>query len=165
MPTHDYVKTRREDVKPIDDPRRFRRAMKLFTRLNVLVYRWSGGRWMNRGPGGRPICVATITGRKTGRRRAIPLMHVPDGEDKLLVGSQGGLDRDPVWVQSLIANPRVRIHVDGQEREYVAHRLGPDEKRAAWPILVAAYPPYDEYQARTDRDIPVFRCSPVHDLR
>lgn len=161
MAPYDYVKTRREDVKPIPNPRGFRRAMKFFTRVNARVYRWSGGRLMKRGPGARPICLVTFTGQKTGRRREIPLMHVPDGQDKLLVGSQGGLDRDPVWVRSLLANPRVRIHADGQEREYQARLLGPDEKRAAWPTLLAAYPPYDEYQARTDRDIPVFRCTPV----
>lgn len=161
MTPFDYVKTRPEDVKPIPNPTSFRRFMKLYTRVNAWVYRLSGGRLMNTGPEGRPICLVTLTGRKSGRQLEIPLMHVPDGEDKLLVGSQGGLDRDPVWVRSLDANPEVTIHADGRARRYRARRLDPDEKRAAWPTLVAAYPPYDEYQARTQRDIPVFRCTPV----
>jgi deazaflavin-dependent oxidoreductase (nitroreductase family) len=161
MPPYDYVATRREDVKPIDDPTGFRRGMKRYTRLNALLYKWSGGRLMNTAMGGFPICLVTLTGHKSGRQLEIPLMHVADGTDKLLVGSQGGLDRDPVWVRSLEANPEVVIRALGSRRRYRARRLDPDEKRAAWPTLVAAYPPYDEYQARTDRDIPVFRCEPI----
>lgn len=161
MPGFDYVQTRREDLDPIGDPRKFRRGMKLYTRLNAWVYKLSGGRLMKTAMGGLPICLVTLTGHKSGRHIEIPLMHVPDGSDKLLVGSQGGLDRDPVWVRSVDANSRVRITADGVSRDYQARRLDADEKRAAWPTLTAAYPPYDEYQARTDRDIPVFRATPL----
>jgi len=161
MPSHEYIRTRPEDVEPIENPASFRRGMKLYTRLNVLLYKWSGGRLMRTAMGGFPICLVTLTGHRTGRRLEIPLMHVADGEDKLLVGSQGGLDRDPIWVRSVDVNPDLTIRAAGRTRRYRARRLDPQEKREAWPTLVAAYPPYDEYQARTDRDIPVFRCRPI----
>jgi deazaflavin-dependent oxidoreductase (nitroreductase family) len=155
---YDYVKTRREDVKPIENAAGFRRGMKLYTRLNVWIFRLSGGRLMSTAMGGHPICLVEMTGARSGRRLRVPLIHVPDGEEKLLVGSQGGLDRDPVWVRSLRANPDVRITADGRTRAYRARQLEDDEKAAAWPHLCAIYPSFDEYQARTDRNIPVFRC-------
>ena len=68
MSQFDYVKTRREDAPPIDDPKGFRRGMKFYTRLNVLVYKLSGGRLMKTAMGGLPICLVTLTGRRSGRK-------------------------------------------------------------------------------------------------
>ena len=163
MPRYDYVKTRREDVKPIPQSRvaAFKRQMGLYSKLNAWVYRLSFGRLMNTAMGGHPICLVTVVGRKSGRNRAIPLIHVPDGEDEILVGSQAGLDRDPVWTHSVRANPEVTIQFGGQKRSYRARQLDDEEKRAIWPHLCRIYPAYDEYQARTDRNIPVFRCRPL----
>jgi len=157
----DYVETRREDVAPIRNVKGFRRGMKLYTRVNVLAYKLSRGRLMNTAMGGYPICLVAFVGATTGRRREVPLIHVPDGEEKLLVGSQAGLDRDPVWVRNLKIDPNVMITAAGATRAYSARLLDEDEKRAAWPHLRSVYPAFDEYQARTDRDIPVFRCVPV----
>ncbi len=165
MVEYDFVKTRREDVKPMPNEgkanKRFLRGMKFYTRLNVLVYRLSGGRLMNTAQGGLPICLVAMTGAKTGKRRTIPLMHVPLDERKILVGSQGGLDKNPAWVYSVRANPDVEITAEGLRRNYRAREVDLEEKAELWPHLVAAYPPYDEYQARTDRNIPVFVCDPV----
>lgn len=158
-PQFDYVETSREDVKPIPNVAGFRRGMKLYTRLNVLVYKLTGGRLMNTAMGGHPICLVRMTGAKSGRKREIPLIHVPDSADKLLVGSQAGLDRDPVWVRSVVANPELEITADGKTDTYRARKLDPAEKRAVWPHLCSVYAAFDEYQARTDRDIPVFRCT------
>jgi deazaflavin-dependent oxidoreductase (nitroreductase family) len=159
----DYVKTRREDVPSIgqEDPAKFRKGMKFYSRLNVWVYRLSFGLLMNTAMGGYPICLVTYTGHKSGKPRSIPLIHVPQGDDELLVGSQGGLDRDPVWVRSVQAHPDVVVTANGRRRKMRARQLNADEKRDVWPHLCSIYPPYDEYQARTDRDIPVFRCEPV----
>jgi deazaflavin-dependent oxidoreductase (nitroreductase family) len=163
MAEFDYVKTRREDVAeiPVRYERLFRLGARLFSTVNVAVYKMSGGRLMNKGPANKPICLVTMTGSKTGKKREIPLMHVPDGERKILVASLGGISKNPVWYYNLKANPDVTITVDGVTRAYRAREVGPEEKASLWPIVVDAYPPYDEYQARTDRDIPVFVCDPV----
>ena len=163
MAQFEYVKTRREDVAeiPIKYEKLVRTATRLYGTLNAAVYKLSGGRLMNKGPASKPICLVTITGRKTGKKRDIPLMHVPHGEQKILVASLGGISKNPVWYYNLKATPEVTITADGMTRAYRAREVGPDEKAKLWPILVDAYPPYDEYQARTDRDIPVFVCDPV----
>jgi len=160
MPAFDYVTTKREDVAPLPEIGRFRRGMKFYTRLNVFVYRLSRGRWMRTAMGGHPICLVAFVGKVSGKTRRIPLIHVPLGDDELLVGSQAGLDRDPVWVRSIEAHPDVEISVDGRTRALRARRVSDDEKRELWPHLCSIYPAYDEYQARTDRNIPVFRCAP-----
>lgn len=163
MAKHEYVRARREDVKPIPQGLVpwLRRMNKLYTRMNVAVYKLSGGRLMGTAQGGRPICMVTMVGRKTGKVREIPLMHVPVGDRKILVASQAGLDTQPAWYFNLKANPDVEIDVGGVKRKYRARQVDEEEKGALWPQIVAAYSAYDEYQARTDRDIPVFVCDPI----
>jgi deazaflavin-dependent oxidoreductase (nitroreductase family) len=102
-----------------------------------------------------------MTGRKTGKKRDVPLMHVPHGERKILVASLAGISKNPVWYYNLKANPDITIRADGVTRAYRAREVSPEEKAELWPLIVDAYPPYDEYQARTDRDIPVFVCDPM----
>jgi deazaflavin-dependent oxidoreductase (nitroreductase family) len=163
MAQFEYVKTRRDDVAeiPVKHEKLFRIGVRLFATLNVVIYKLSGGRLFSKGPANRPICLVTMTGRKTGKKRDVPLMHVPHGEQKILVASLGGISKNPVWYYNLKATPDIKITVDGGSRAYRAREVGPEEKAKLWPILVEAYPPYDEYQARTDRDIPVFVCDPV----
>ena len=164
MPEFEYVKTRREDVKeiPVSYEKMVRRAAKVYQKLNVAVYKASRGRLMNTGPGKKPICLVTMTGRKTGRQLEVPLMHVPYGEQKILVASLGGISKNPVWYYNLKANPEIEILAEGVKRSYRAREVSAEEKARLWPTCVAAYPPYDEYQARTDRDIPVFLCEPTN---
>jgi len=163
MARFEYVKTRREDVAkiPVKYEKLVRLVVKLFTKVNVTIYKLSGGRLMNKGPANKPICLVTMTGRKTGQKREIPLMHVRQGEQKILVASLAGISKNPVWYYNLKATPEITITADGATRAYRAREVGPEEKASLWPIIVDAYPPYDEYQARTDRDIPVFVCDPV----
>ena len=160
MAPYDYVKTTREEAGPVatGGVSRFRRNMKIYTKLNVWVYRLSGGRLMNSAMGGYPICLVEFEGHKSGTRRYIPLIDVPYGQSRLLVGSQAGLDRDPVWVRSLEANPEIWIQANGSRGRYRARRVGDEEKSQLWPHLCSVYPDYDSYQARTDRNIPVFAC-------
>jgi len=153
----------RTAVKPID-PRLngiIRTVMKLYTRLNVFVYRTSSGRLMSRFPNGAPICLVTMTGARSGRRRTIPLIHVPHGDQVILVASQGGMSTHPLWFHNVRANPEVCITVQGRTRRMHAHLASDTEKAMVWPVAVAAYPDFAAYQARTDRNIPVFICDPV----
>ncbi|PLW82510.1 nitroreductase family deazaflavin-dependent oxidoreductase [Kineobactrum sediminis] len=158
----DYVKTRREDVDEI--PTKMvplvRRVMKVYTRFNVWVYKKSNGRLLKNFPGGYPICIVTMVGRKSGQPREIALINLPQGENRYLVASQGGMEKNPVWYYNIAANPDVEIMVGGLKKPYRARQVSPDEKREAWPHLLTLYPGFDEYQARTDRDIPVFICEP-----
>ncbi len=135
--------------------------LKRFTRLNVWVYRASRGRLMN-SLAGDPICLVTMTGARSGRERTIPLMFVPDGEDVLLVASQGGAPRHPAWYHNLVAHPEVTITLGGQSRQMQVTELADDARAQAWPICVSHYAPYADYQTRTRRQIPVFRCTPLH---
>jgi len=163
MSDYDYVTARREDVKKLPTGKgaeKFIRGMKFYTKLNIWVYRLSFGKLMNTAMGGYPICIVTLTGRKSGKTLRIPLIHVPHGGNKILVGSQAGLDKNPGWVYSLRANPDVVITADGRKAQYRARQVSDEEKRELWPHMLSVYPAYDEYQARTDRNIPVFLCEP-----
>ena len=165
MIEYDYVKTRRADVKPFKESQipASRRVLRWVSKLQVSVYRKSGCRLMNKFIGGFPICVVTTTGAKSGEPRAIPLIHLPHGENKLLVASQGGMPGNPAWYYNVVANPEVKILVDGLERTYQVRRVSDEEKAALWPHLLSLYPDFDQYQARTHRNIPVFSCVPVGD--
>jgi deazaflavin-dependent oxidoreductase (nitroreductase family) len=163
MIRYDYVKTRREDLKPYPESTKglSRLLIKTYTRINVRVYRASNGRWMNTFPGGFPICLVTTTGAKSGKERRIALIHLPLGEKKLIVASQGGADTHPTWYHNVKAHPEVEIQVGAERRRYLARQVSDEEKRELWPHLLSIYPAFDEYQARTDRNIPVFLCEPV----
>lgn len=165
MVKYDYVKTRREDVAPIKENqvRAVRFVMRWSTRLQVAVFRATNGRLMNKFIGGYPVCVVTTTGAKSGKTRRIALIHLPHGDNKLLVASQGGMEKNPLWYNNIVANPRIKIMVDGPDRDYVARRVSDEEKAQLWPHLLSLYPDFDEYQARTDRNIPVLSCEPAGD--
>ena len=135
-------------------------VIRTMTRINLFVYRLTKGRLMNT-LGGGPICLVEMTGAKSGKKRTIPVMWVPDGDDVLVVASIGGAEKNPVWYNNLVTNPEVNIIQGGRTRAMRARQLSGEERGAAWPICVSHYAPYDEYQPRTNREIPVFRCEPV----
>ena len=157
-----YVKTRREDVQPIpENAVAFTRFMiKNYTRFNVWVFKKSRGRLLTKFPGGYPICIVGMTGAKSGARREVGLIHIPHGKDIILIASQGGLDKNPVWYYNVKANPNIDIMVrGGEKKDYVARQVSEEEKAQLWPHILSIYPDFDEYQARTDRAIPVFLCA------
>lgn len=106
---------------------------------------------------GLPVIIVTNQGRKTGSIRKTPLMRVVDGKNYILVASQGGAPKHPHWFHNLKAEPRVEIR---DETEVFSMRVwevvDPVERQRLWDIAVEAYPPYQEYQEKTDRVIPVF---------
>jgi len=133
--------------------------IRLFTRLNVIVYRLSGGRLMNRREGA-PICVVTMTGRKSGRKKSICLMYTPHQDDVLLVASLGGAPKHPTWYYNLKARPEIAIQIGSRRRDMVAREASAEERRALWPVVVANYRSFDTYQSLTAREIPLFVCTP-----
>jgi deazaflavin-dependent oxidoreductase (nitroreductase family) len=133
-------------------------VMRIMSRAQVWAYRVSGGKLASTFRG-VPVCLLTMTGRKTGKRRTLPLMYTPHGDDVLLVASQGGMDIHPLWYHNLVANPEIEIQVGGENRPMRARRATPEEKQQLWPVAVSVYPDFDEYQKRTERDIPLMICS------
>jgi deazaflavin-dependent oxidoreductase (nitroreductase family) len=113
---------------------------------------------------GLPVIIVTNRGRKTGAIRKTPLMRVVDGENYILVASQGGAPKHPLWYYNLKAEPNVEIR-DKTEvyKMRVREVVDPDERQRLWAIAVEAYPPYQDYQDNTDRVIPVFVAEPVEE--
>ena len=133
--------------------------LKLFAGLNATVYRMSNGRFMGK-MGSSDICVVRMQGARSGKWRDIPLMYVPNGAGVILVASLGGAPKHPVWYYNLVAHPDIDVQVKQNTLKLRARLASAEEKAAVWPRCVAAYPPYESYQKRTTRDIPVFICDP-----
>jgi deazaflavin-dependent oxidoreductase (nitroreductase family) len=131
------------------------------TGMNNVAYRLSGGRVAGHVPSGAPICLLTTTGRRSGRRRTVPLLYLPQGDDLVVVASRGGMGTHPAWYLNLLADPAATVQV-GPRTVAVRARDATDEERdRLWPGLAAAYPHFDAYQARTSRRIPVVVLSPA----
>jgi F420H(2)-dependent quinone reductase len=111
---------------------------------------------------GLPVIIVTNRGRKTGAIRKTPLMRAVDGQNYILVASQGGASKHPQWYFNLKAEPNVEIRDKTEvHRMRVREVTDPAERKRLWDIAVEAYPPYQEYQGRTKRVIPVFVAEPV----
>jgi deazaflavin-dependent oxidoreductase (nitroreductase family) len=104
---------------------------------------------------GAPILVLTTTGAKTGKTRKHALIFGTDGDDLLLVASQGGAPDHPNWYKNLVAEPTVGVQVLGDRFEGRARTATPEEKARLWPTMTELWPSYDDYQGWTERDIPV----------
>ncbi len=104
---------------------------------------------------GAPTLLLTVKGRRTGQWRRTALIYGQDGDRYLLVASRGGADEHPQWYLNLDADSEVQVQVLGDKFEARARTASPDEKRQLWPIMAAVWPAYDEYQAKTSRDIPL----------
>jgi len=133
-----------------------------YVRNQVAEYESSGGAKANTLPGtDMPIVVITTRGNKSGNIRKTPLMRVEHDGEYALVASQGGAPTHPVWYYNLVAAPDEVSLQDGPEPIGVTVREAHgDEKATWWARAVAAYPPYEEYQAKTDRQIPLFIATP-----
>jgi deazaflavin-dependent oxidoreductase (nitroreductase family) len=138
-----------------------KRTLRLASALNVLVYRLSRGKFLGRFPSGAPVCLLTTKGRKSGQRRTVPLLYLADGNDFIVVASQGGRPQHPGWYLNLEAVPTGEVEVGAQRFPVAARRVSEEEKSELWPRLTKIYPLFDEYQRRTKRRIPVVRLSPV----
>jgi deazaflavin-dependent oxidoreductase (nitroreductase family) len=111
---------------------------------------------------GLPVVIVTNTGNKTGAVRKTPLMRVKDGENYVLIGSKGGAPENPVWVYNLRANPSVEVRdLENVRSMRVREVADAAERSRLWAIAVQAYPPYEDYQKRTQRTIPVFVAEPA----
>ncbi|MGR2752223.1 nitroreductase family deazaflavin-dependent oxidoreductase [Agromyces arachidis] len=109
---------------------------------------------------GRPVIVLTTVGAKSGKLRKTALMRVAHEGEYAVVASQGGDPEHPAWYFNLKAQPHVELQDGPDKRDYLAREVVGDEKAAWWRRATAVWPPYDDYQAKTDREIPVFVLTP-----
>ncbi len=110
---------------------------------------------------GLPIIVLTTVGAKSGKIRKTPLMRVEHDGRYLVVASQGGAPTHPNWYYNLIADPHVALQDGPDRRDYVARELDGAERDEWWARAVEAFPPYADYQRKTDRRIPIFLLEPA----
>lgn len=136
-----------------------RKFIRPYSKLNVFMYKLTGGRIMGTLTG-REVMLVTMTGAQTGKERTIPLMYVPYKDGVILVGSQGGAPKSPVWVKSVQKNPDVVVQYKSKKMPLRARQVDDAEKALVWPTCVEWYKEYDDYQNRTERNIPVFVCEP-----
>ncbi len=135
-----------------------------WVREQVELYERSGGAQANTlRDTGLPVIIVTMRGNKSGKIRKVPLMQVEDNGDYALVASKGGSLKHPVWYYNLKSDPDNVMIQDGPEPFPASvHEAVGAEKDTWWDRAVNAYPPYAEYQAETDRQIPVFVATRRH---
>jgi deazaflavin-dependent oxidoreductase (nitroreductase family) len=134
-------------------------ALRAWGRLNVPIYRLSGGRLMNK-VGRAPVLLLTSTGRRSGQSRTAPVCYLRDGGRVCVIGSNAGNKRAPAWSHNLKANPDAEIEI-GRERTMVRARVTEGEERAElWRKMNAQFEGFDHYEERTSRDIAVFVLEP-----
>jgi F420H(2)-dependent quinone reductase len=135
--------------------------MRAMSALNTRVYRLSNGKWMGRFASGAPVCLLTTKGRKSGQRRTVPLLYLEDGNDLIVVASQGGAPQHPAWYLNLEADPKGEVEIGRRRVSVVARQVSQGERGLLWPRLVTMYPHYEKYQRQTTRLIPVVRLAPA----
>jgi len=138
-------------------------SLRQWVREQVELYESSGGTaGLTLRDTGLPVIIVTHRGRKTGAVRKTPLMRVLDGNNYILVASQGGAPKHPLWYHNLKADPDVEIR-DKSEVYAMRVREVVDsvERERLWNVSLAAFPPYHAYQEKTDRVIPIFVAEPV----
>lgn len=126
----------------------------LFGPEHVRVYRETGGEhgyhWR-----GTTILLLTTTGRRSGREYTTPLIHRTDGDRWIIVASKGGAPANPGWYENLVADPDIAIQVEDEVIPVRASTAEGAERERLWSLMAEAWPDYDAYQTRTDREIPV----------
>lgn len=144
-----------------------KKIIKVMSRLHVPVFKATNGRIGSKwrvGAGFKkpvPTLLLEHTGRKSGRLFTTPLLYLDDGADVVIVASQGGLPSNPQWFANVVANPETQVHLRLERARRVRARVATAEERAAlWPRLVELYADFDNYQAWTDREIPVVILEP-----
>jgi deazaflavin-dependent oxidoreductase (nitroreductase family) len=127
---------------------------------HAAVYRATGGLVGHRVPGFPPMLLLDHVGAKSATRRTSPLVYARDGENVILVASKGGYPSNPAWFHNLMANPDTSIQIGSRRRQVRARMAGPEERRRLWPKVVEVYGGYEDYQRRTEREIPLVILEP-----
>jgi F420H(2)-dependent quinone reductase len=127
---------------------------------HVELYRLTHGLIGHRVPFVPPMLLLDHVGARSGKRRTSPLAYVRDGDDYVVIASKGGHPRNPGWFHNLRAHPDTTIQVGSSRREVHARVATPEERERLWPRAVEAWGPYESYQRRTERQIPLVILEP-----
>lgn len=131
-------------------------------RLNILIYRLTGGRLFNKTPGGNlKILLLTTTGRKSGIQRTHPVMYYPDGGNFVIVATNSGNGNSPLWYLNLKANPNAIAQIGNQTTTVSARETSGEERERLWNILKQEQPVFKVYERFTERTIPVVVLTPI----
>ncbi|MGZ4597812.1 MAG: nitroreductase family deazaflavin-dependent oxidoreductase [Actinomycetes bacterium] len=131
-----------------------------WVRDQVALYEGSGGT-QGTTLRGLPVIVLTSRGARSGKVRKTPLMRVEHDGRYAVVASQGGAPKHPTWYHNLVADPHVELQDGPVRQDMTAREVTGAEKADWWVRAVAAFPDYARYQAKTDREIPVFVLEPA----
>ena len=131
----------------------------LFGDEHVRQYEASAGK-VGHDWNGTSVLILQTTGRKSGQTRKFPLIYGRDGADYVVVASKGGAPDHPGWYKNLLAHPDAKVQVRGELIAVTARTGAAEDKQRVWPVMTAQWPPYDEYQRKTARDIPVVLLRP-----
>ena len=134
-------------------------AQKWAAKLHASVFHAASGRIGGRMVGS-PVLLLVTTGRKSGQTRTTVLLYLEDGGRHVIVASNGGTAKHPVWWLNLQADPEATVEIGGRKIHVRATEARGEEKARLWQRLVRMYPSYEDYQKRTDREIPVILLEP-----
>jgi deazaflavin-dependent oxidoreductase (nitroreductase family) len=133
-----------------------------WVRDQVELYESSGGTKGNTlADTGMPVVIITNRGARSGKIRKTPLMRVEHDGTYAIIASQGGAPTHPLWYHNVVANPDVELQDGSHKQAMRAREVSGEERSQWWARAVAAYPPYADYQLKTERQIPVFVLEPV----
>lgn len=138
------------------------RGQRLITNIHKIVYRATKGAILGR-VGHSSVLLLTTTGRKSGKQFTTPLYYLADGfgQNMVLVASDGGALKHPLWWLNLQVNPEATVEVRGRKLRVVAREADPEERKRLWPLLVEMYSGYEAYQKKTERQIPIVLLRPL----
>ena len=137
-----------------------KRIFQLFLKFHVFLYRLSAGRFGSQVQGLQVLLLTSI-GRKTNRKRTIPLGYFMDGDRYIIIASNAGFDSHPAWFHNLMKNPRVQIEVGNQTLQAEAKTVASEKRSSLWEKLVKLAPGYAGYVRKTNRVIPLVALQPL----
>ncbi len=135
-----------------------RPVTRAFSTMHASAYRVSNGRAQS---AKYPTMLLTVTGRRTGKPRTVPVIYIEDGERFVIAAAYSGSDTDPTWWLNLQTNPEAVAQVGGRTTRVRATVAASEERPQLWEKLVAMYPYFTDYQQRTSRSIPVIILTPI----
>ena len=131
-------------------------------RLHRRLYQLTGGKIGATTPGGKlKVLLLTTTGRKSGLQRTHPVMYYRDGENFVIIASNAGADKPPLWFMNLLKSPEATVQVGSMTQGIVAREASAEERAHLWPILTELHPVFAAYQSFTTRQIPVIILRPI----
>jgi len=127
----------------------------LYGEEHVRRYRETDGAEGHEWREGSTVLLLTTTGRKSGNETTTPLIYGLDGDDPVIVASKGGAPEHPGWYRNLVKNPAAKVQIKGDVFDVRARDAEGDERERLWTMMNGIWKHYDEYQTKTDREIPV----------